>query len=274
MIDRDKTMKFRDPKTGYVFDDIGLAYFSFCYERDCDAECPLSAYKECFKWSINHPAEAALTMGYEVVKDEMEYEDAEETMTEEQALTRLREHTQYYVPVDDLAAFEMACDALERLFKGGDSNFPLEEKEAPMVKTDKPFICKRLGVEVGEWFQTLMFNETAIKDELYFCVEPDGTFKTKPPNVSGSAVTFLKTIEHPDCVIHKPRFTQEEVADAEAIQRLHQTAIEVERYLDGELGVRNTSCCLFNIRNSLFPSLRPGQSVKLSEIVGGNDHVE
>lgn len=86
-----------------------------------------------------------------------------------------------------------------------------------VIDMDKPFICKRLGVEVREWFQTLMFNEAAIKDELYFCVEPDGTFRTKPPNVSGAAAAFLKTIEHPDCVTHKPRFTQEEVADAEAI---------------------------------------------------------
>ena len=209
-------MKFRDPKTGEVF-DIRTGVEKFCSGEKCDT-CPmehLCPYDYCTEWAYDHPLEAARAMGYEVI-----------------------------------------------------------DEEAPMVKTDKPFICKRLGVEVGEWFQTLMFNETAIKDELYFCVEPDGTFKTKPPNVSGSAVTFLKTIEHPDCVIHKPRFTQEEVGDAEAIQRLHQTAVEVERYLDGALGVRNTSCCLFNIRNSLFPSLRPGQSVKLSEIVGGNDHVE
>ena len=228
-------MKFRDPKTGYVFEDIGLAYFSFCYERDCDAECPLSAYKECFKWSINHPAEAALAMGYDVVS----------------------EHTETHEKTH--------ADAIENA-RGAFNN-----EEAPMVKTDKPFICKRLGVEVGEWFQTLMFNETAIKDELYFCVEPDGTFKTKPPNVSGSAVTFLKTIEHPDCVIHKPRFTQEEVADARAIRRLFGNFYDqIDRgggrilYLTRSERPEQGIVLLW----SLFPSLRPGQSVKLSEIVG------
>ena len=231
-------MKFCDPKTGEVF-DIRTGVEKFCFGEKCDT-CPMEHLcpdDYCTEWAYDHPAEAALTMGYEVVKEEP--------------------HTCF-----NCIGCEIENDTTE------DCKQWVKRKEAPMVKMDKPFICKRLGVEVGEWFQTLMFNETAIKDELYFCVEPDGTFKTKPPNVSGSAVTFLKTIEHPDCVIHKPRFTQEEVGDAEAIQRLHQTAIEVERYLDGELGVRNTSCCLFNIRNSLFPSLRPGQSVKLSEIVG------
>lgn len=33
-------------------------------------------------------------------------------MTIEEAISRLEDHTQYYVPIDDLEAFEMAVDAL------------------------------------------------------------------------------------------------------------------------------------------------------------------
>lgn len=33
-------------------------------------------------------------------------------MSTEEAIARLEEHTQYYVPVDDLEAFEMAVDSL------------------------------------------------------------------------------------------------------------------------------------------------------------------
>ena len=63
-------MKFRDPKTGEVFEGIKDAYSKFCCGRDCDTGCPLDAFKVCNNWSFNHPAEAARRMGFEVVEDE------------------------------------------------------------------------------------------------------------------------------------------------------------------------------------------------------------
>ena len=39
-------------------------------------------------------------------------------MTDRKAIKRLREHTQYYVPVEDLSALELAIDALQERSKG------------------------------------------------------------------------------------------------------------------------------------------------------------
>ena len=227
-------MKFRDPKTGDVFENIETARRMWACNLGGCTRCP-NRCTVCDKyWRIAHPVEAALQMGYEVVSEHTE--------------THEKTHA---------GAIENA--------RGTFNN-----EEDPMVKMDKPRICEVLGVEVGEVWT---FNNDPTKFRI--CADGHREYYHSGRWQAGCAeFNLCDAINHPDRVIHKPRFTQEEVADAEAIQRLHQTAVEVERYLDGALGVRNTSCCLFNIRNSLFPSLRPGQSVKLSEIVGGNDHVE
>lgn len=68
-------MKFRDPKTREVFEDIGTAHSRFCGSADsgkrCD-ECPLNVSRTghgCVNFRNAHPAEAARRMGFEVVDD-------------------------------------------------------------------------------------------------------------------------------------------------------------------------------------------------------------
>lgn len=63
-------MKFRDPKTGEVFEDIKDAYSKFRCGHDCDTGCPLYTFKVCNNWSFNHPAEAARLMDYEIIEEE------------------------------------------------------------------------------------------------------------------------------------------------------------------------------------------------------------
>ena len=66
-------MKFRDPKTGKVFDSIKAAVDYVCQEQEsCGDWCPLYCKKPlpgCVKFSVKHPLEAARLMGYEVVGD-------------------------------------------------------------------------------------------------------------------------------------------------------------------------------------------------------------
>lgn len=73
----------------------------------------------------------------------------------------------------------------------------------------------------------------------------------------------------------KPRFTEEEVADMAAIQQLFRVT-EVGRRGDGALyaGHYNEDCArstgdppVFYLPQELLPSLRPGQSIALSDIV-------
>ena len=66
-------MKFRNPETGEVFDNIQAAAHPFCARHSCFYNnCPLNgAIKDeiCERWIENHPHEAARLMGYEVVEE-------------------------------------------------------------------------------------------------------------------------------------------------------------------------------------------------------------
>ena len=67
-------MKFRDPKTGKVFDSIKAAVDYVCQEQEsCGDWCPLYCKKPlpgCVKFSVKNAHEAARLMGYEVVEDD------------------------------------------------------------------------------------------------------------------------------------------------------------------------------------------------------------
>ena len=68
-------MKFRNPETGEVFEDMTAARFAFC-RMQCKP-CPISCFQNedetrCDIFCCDHPREAARLMGYEVVEDEPE----------------------------------------------------------------------------------------------------------------------------------------------------------------------------------------------------------
>ncbi len=68
-------MKFRNPETGEVFEDMTAARFAFCRMK-CKP-CPISCFQNedetrCDIFCCDHPREAARLMGYEVVEDEPE----------------------------------------------------------------------------------------------------------------------------------------------------------------------------------------------------------
>lgn len=69
--------KFRNPKTGEVFEDLTAGRFAFCNAR-CQI-CPISCHKNedktrCDIYCARHPRLAAKLMGYEIVEDSKEVE--------------------------------------------------------------------------------------------------------------------------------------------------------------------------------------------------------
>lgn len=65
-------MKFRNPETGEVFEDMTAARFAFC-KMKCKP-CPISCFQNedetrCAIFCCDNPHEAARLMGYEVVED-------------------------------------------------------------------------------------------------------------------------------------------------------------------------------------------------------------
>ena len=67
-------------------------------------------------------------------------------------------------------------------------------------------------------------------------------------------------------------FTQNEVEDAKAIIRLFPHLIDrIVRFSDGEIWAAGSNGVYRPIATALFPSILPGQTFKLSDIIGGNN---
>ena len=228
-------MKFRNPDTNQIFVDIYDAHADFCNDRDCDTDCPLDAptckdgYQSCSVWAIHHPVEAAHLMGYEIVEDTIKTVQGHESLTAEQQ--------------KNMAEFI-------------DSKLT-DKEEANM---DKPRICEVLGVEVNEQFDFCMYNG------LY--VDKAGYVRTnKGVIIGGDALCLL--FNEPSYIVRKPRWTEKEVEAAEAILTLWPDATILEDGRPYYIRVHGKDRLLNTVDLDLFPSIQPGQSVKLSEICGG-----
>ena len=196
------------------------------------------------------PHEAARLMGYEVVEDEP----------------------------------EKTCDSCKH-YKGnkvcGFKDFAIQItpeqgcavwKPKEGANMDKPRICEILGIEPGESFYIQGF------DSVLFWIMDDGTFTTQPNNAPGSASALLRTLDHPDRIIRKPRFTQQEVEDAKTILRMfgadNFTHIRKDQFglcemMDGPGDDPNVGWCAIGMEEGMFPSLRPGETITIDEIIGG-----
>ena len=131
---------------------------------------------------------------------------------------------------------------------------------------DKPRICEVLGVEVGERFELdntgiiLLVNE----DGLLHIGLSHGAHKETDMNVN----YLVKAINHPDRIIRKPRFTQQEVEDAKTLFRIFPEHLDsVSRANDGTVTLAAKGAWRGYLNSDAFPSIRPGQSYTLDEII-------
>ncbi len=231
-------MKFRS-KTGEVlrYRDI----IPVLCKSGCD-NCPIIAdvlkhdNQSCQAWILNHPHKAARLMGYEVVEEMRDPQLNEGEMDKE----------------------------MEK------NHFSTIKEEANM---DKLRICEVLGVEVDEvWHVTGNDNAiyrisggVALEYAIPKCYE-DGHGEWR----QSDTVHLIDIINHPDRIIRKPRWTEQEVEDAKAVRRVFGRDGVIERY--NKAMTEPYSNLVFDhlyINEDLFPSLRPGESVKLEEIIGG-----
>ena len=79
----------------------------------------------------------------------------------------------------------------------------------------------------------------------------------------------------------KPRFTQQEVEDAKTIKRIfgadnfthiHKDEDGWPEMMDGPGEDGTIGWCSIGMEKGMFPSIRPGETVTLDEIIGGEDH--
>ena len=208
----------------------------FCErQKSCDT-CPLdepSHKKEdtsCVDWCNEHPHEAARLMGYEVVEEHMP--------------TNEKTHV----------------DAIE--------NARVHLEEANM---DKPRICEVLGVEVNERVSYKDPNGETVQ----FFINEDGTtvwvFESgKPLSQYGIGYAIAQAINHPDRIIRKPRFTQQEVEDAKYIKRILKVdSVRRNIYGNGLIAMKSDNTVSVVINSEMFPSIHSGEVYTLDEIIGG-----
>lgn len=253
-------MKFRNPETGEVFSgSILRRYNPFCHATIC-SKCPLQGpvtncadTSDCSIWVVEHPHEAARLMGYEVVEDEqsgnrgqLEYGNAMEGMCCDCA------HGGPCCSPDE------NTDCADRK-EDGTCWVPYTKEEANM---DKPRICEVLGVEPKEKFDAGSYKDAYV--DLY------GTIRTNIGTLM-DADQVCNIINHPDRIIRKPRFTQQEVESAKIISVLFPEATHIERLRGSKvLGITGAEDgWIADIESSLFPEIKSGQSVTLDEIIGG-----
>lgn len=139
---------------------------------------------------------------------------------------------------------------------------PYTKEEANM---DKPRIAQVLGVEVGE---DVKYRHTDGSEEN-LCVCEDGRVIISSLSCKITATSVLiNAINHPDRIIRKPRWTEQEVERAKAIKVLYPEADSLDE-CDPQVKVLNTKFVIATLDTALFPSLCPGETVTLDEIIGG-----
>ena len=235
-------MRFRS-KTGEVALTIDQALERFCdSKKDCDyceLREPVQQYagtkRPCHEYVRANPHEAARLMRYEVVEDTSE---------------------DGYLSEEECKAYR---DMLNQNGKPMGINISDLMKEANM---DKPRICEVLGVEMGEKF--------TIADTDYWIEKNGAIFADGDQRDLVGVSLICDAINHPDRIIRKPRWTEQEVEDAKDILRLLEDAHSIKKYAGDIMWICNShNVTMVNANAGMFPSLRPGESVTLDEIIGG-----
>lgn len=127
---------------------------------------------------------------------------------------------------------------------------------------DKPRICKVLGVEVEERFSVGQYEYWFDKCGNMWC-------KARTQEKMACGGVLCNIINHPDRIIRKPRFIEQEVERAKAIKLIYPTAYQLEE-ADPLIRVWDKEGKLLShVDTALFSSLRPGQCYNLDEIIGG-----
>mgnify|MGYP001028794375 CR=1 FL=1 len=156
-------------------------------------------------------------------------------------------------------------------------------KRKEEANMDKPRICEVLGDEFEKICEAVHNEWWEEKKRQGIDDHPDMLpYQELPENVKEyDRVTVRRVLEalgikYP----RKPHFTQQEVEDAKTIKRMfgadNFTHIRKDQFglcemMDGPGDDPNVGWWSIGMEEGMFPSLRPGETVTLDEIIGGAD---
>lgn len=140
------------------------------------------------------------------------------------------------------------------------------------ARMSKPRICEVLGVEPEERFYYKCEKSQENKYLWKITKEGERMFKedTDIWRLSSNEKTLMDFINHPDRIIRKPRWTEQEVERAKAIKMLYPEAVSLNE-CDPQIKVLNTKFVIATLDTALFPSLHPNEIITLDEIIGGTE---
>ena len=132
---------------------------------------------------------------------------------------------------------------------------------------NKPRICEVLGVEVGERFNVY-------GNCLDWHVDEKGHVVSDDDKRCVDDVIYL-AINHPDRIIRKPRWTEQEVERAknllevERAKNLLEVVGPAELRKVADMVTMKVDGKIIYLRKDAFPSLKNEMAVTLDEIIGG-----
>lgn len=130
---------------------------------------------------------------------------------------------------------------------------------------DKPRICEVLGVKPEERFSVGQY-------EYWFDQCGDMWCKAGTEEKMACGGVLCNIINHPERIIRKPCFTEQEVEDAKYIKRILKVDLVIRnQYGNGLVAKRADGSVSVVVNSEMFPSIRPGQSYTLDEIIGGEE---
>ena len=137
---------------------------------------------------------------------------------------------------------------------------------------EKPRICEVLGVEVNEEF-TYDFGANQVNRGT-FKIGADGNRYYKAGkdqwNLCYNEEDLLTIINHPDRIIRKPRFTEQEVEEAKYIKRILKVdSVRRNIYGNGLVAMKSDNSVSVVINSEMLPSIHSGEKYTLDEIIGG-----
>ena len=132
---------------------------------------------------------------------------------------------------------------------------------------DKPRICEVLVVEPEERFSIGQYEYWVDQNGDMWCAAgAEGKL--------ACGGVLCAAINHPDRIIRKPRFTEQEVEDAKMLLRVFPERLDsISRSKDGTVTLAAKGAWRGYLNKDAFFSIHPGQSYTLDEIIGGaNGH--
>ena len=242
-------MKFKDPATGEVFHTIRQAVQNHCSLHCNSRACPYWESAGCVgmlkRYTVDNPHEAARLMGYEVVEDEPS-EDTGQLKDKDC-------HTCGYFENKERCGSCIATINITGERTSEPSNW-IPKKEADM---DKPLNDWTLG-EAKEYCTSRNGN---CADDCIFSKKGIGMVCGIAPKPVWWTLP------------EKPRFTEQEVERAKAIQVMWPEAkeVRVRNGAQGEIEYRVcTGCAVLGVLyGDVFPTMERLKEYTLDEIIGG-----